>query len=60
MFNLNYFNPGSISAFETDFSKAIQVNKSAVIEIISEREKNPQYLESLRQKLVKSAFESSS
>jgi len=60
MFNLNYFNPGSISAFETDYSKAIQANKSAVIEIISEREKNPQYLESLRQKLVKSAFESSS
>ena len=60
MFNLNYFNPGSISAFEADYSRAIQANKSAVIEIISEREKNPQILESLRQKLVKSAFESSS
>jgi 2-succinyl-5-enolpyruvyl-6-hydroxy-3-cyclohexene-1-carboxylate synthase len=59
MFNLNYFNPGSISAFEIDYLKALQANKSAVIEIISDRDKNPQYLESLRQKLVKSAFESS-
>ena len=59
MFDLGYFNPNSISAFESDYTKAVRENKSAVIEIYSEREKNPQNLEALQQKLTKSAFESS-
>ena len=59
MFDLGYFNPDSISAFESDYTKAVRENKSVVIEIYSEREKNPQNLEALQQKLTKSAFESS-
>ena len=59
MFGLNYFRPDSISGFEADFKKAVRENKSAVIEIFSERDKNPPQLESLRQKLMKCAFESS-
>jgi len=59
MFNLNYFNPESISTFEKDFSKALKANKSAVIEIFSEREKNTQHIKILRQKIAKSVFESS-
>ena len=41
------------------YTKAVQEKKSAVIEIFTERTKNPQQLESLRQKLMKCAFESS-
>ena len=59
MFDLSYFNPDSISTFESDYTKAVRENKSAVIEIYSEREKNPQNLEALQQKLTKSAIESS-
>ncbi len=59
MFGLNYFRPDSISGFEADFKQAVRENKSAVIEIFSERDKNPPQLESLRQKLMKCAFESS-
>ena len=59
MFDLDYFNPDSIRSFESDYTKTVRENKSAVIEIFSEREKNPQNLEALRQGLMKSAFESS-
>ncbi|MBC8259649.1 MAG: 2-succinyl-5-enolpyruvyl-6-hydroxy-3-cyclohexene-1-carboxylic-acid synthase [SAR324 cluster bacterium] len=59
MFNLNYYKPDSIADFEKDYQQALSSNKSAVLEIISEREQNPQQLEILRQKIMKSAFESS-
>ena len=39
--------------------KAVSENKSTVIEIFTERDKNPQQLEALAQKLMKCAFESS-
>ena len=42
-----------------DYQQAVRENKSAVIEIFTEREKNPQQLEALAQKLMKCAFESS-
>jgi len=59
MFGLNYFRPDSISAFVKDYRQAVRENKSAVIEIFTERDKNPQQLEALAQKLMKCAFESS-
>ena len=59
MFHLNYFRPDSISSFVKDYRQAVSENKSAVIEIFTEREKNPQQLEALAQKLMKCAFESS-
>ena len=59
MFGLNYFRPNSINDFVKFYTKAVQEKKSAVIEIFTERTKNPQQLESLRQKLMKCAFESS-
>ncbi len=59
MFGLNYFRPNSISAFVKDYRQAVIQNKSAVIEIFTERDKNPQQLEALAQKLMKCAFESS-
>ena len=59
MFGLNYFRPDSISGFVKDYQQAVRENKSAVIEIFTEREKNPQQLEALAQKLMKCAFESS-
>jgi len=59
MFGLNYFRPDSISAFVKDYRQAVIENKSAVIEIFTERDKNSQQLEALAQKLMKCAFESS-
>lgn len=59
MFGLNYSRPNSINDFVKIYTKAVQEKKSAVIEIFTERTKNPQQLESLRQKLMKCAFESS-
>ncbi len=59
MFGLNYFRPDSINAFVKDYLQAVSENKSAVIEIFTERDKNPQQLEALAQKLMKCAFESS-
>ena len=59
MFGLNYFRPDSISAFVKDYRQAVIQNKSAVIEIFTERDKNSQQLEALAQKLMKCAFESS-
>ncbi len=59
MFGLNYFRPDSISDFVKDYRQAVIENKSAVIEIFTERDKNSQQLEALAQKLMKCAFESS-
>ena len=59
MFGLKYFRPDSINDFVKDYKDAVSENKSAVIEIFSERDNNPRQLESLHQKLMKSAFESS-
>ena len=59
MFGLNYFRPDSISSFVKDYRQAVSENKSAVIEIFTDREKNLQQLEVFAQKLMKCAFESS-
>ena len=59
IFGLNYFRPHSISTFVKDYEQAVLENKSAIIEIFTKREKNPQQLEALAQKLKKCTFESS-
>jgi 2-succinyl-5-enolpyruvyl-6-hydroxy-3-cyclohexene-1-carboxylate synthase len=59
IFGLNYFRPHSISTFVKDYEQAVLENKSAIIEIFTKREKNPQQLEALSQKLKKCTFESS-
>jgi 2-succinyl-5-enolpyruvyl-6-hydroxy-3-cyclohexene-1-carboxylate synthase len=59
MFGLNYFRPDSISGFVKDYRQAVSENKSAVIEIFTDREKNLQQLDVFTQKLMKCAFESS-
>ena len=59
MFGLNYFRPDSINAFVKDYHKALIENKSAIIEIFTERSKNPQLLETLANKIMKCSFESS-
>jgi 2-succinyl-5-enolpyruvyl-6-hydroxy-3-cyclohexene-1-carboxylate synthase len=38
MFGLNYFRPDSISGFVKDYRQAVSENKSAVIEIFTDRE----------------------
>ena len=59
IFGLNYFRPHSISNLVKDYEQAVLENKSAIIEIFTKREKNPQQLEALAQKLKKCTFESS-
>jgi len=52
MFNLNYFRPKSIRDFELNYKKAVKENKSAVIEIFSERANIAQKLNFIREKII--------
>ena len=56
MFNLDYFNPKSINDFELDYKKAVSKNKSAVIEIFSERKNISKIFKDVRENINKNIF----
>ncbi len=56
MFELEYHRPESINSFEEEFLLSTQKNKSAVFEIITERDQNPKLLDEFKKKLMKCEF----
>jgi len=56
MFKLEYHRPESINSFEEEYLKSTQKNKSAVFEIITNREQNPKQLDEFKKKLMKCDF----
>jgi len=53
MFNLNYFKPKSIDDFVVEYRKALTINKSAVIEIFTERKEIKKERNSIKRKIKK-------
>jgi len=56
MFNLDYFRPKSIDDFELEYKKAVSKNKSAVIEIFTERNKLQKEIDDIHEKITKVNF----
>ena len=56
MFNLPYHRPESINSFEEVFLMSTKKNKSAVFEIFTKRDQNPEKLYEFKKKLMKSDF----
>ncbi len=56
MFELEYHRPESINSFEEAFLMSTQKNKSAVFEIITNRDQNPKQLDEFKKKLMKCDF----